>query len=112
VLLATTTELATNSSGMITINPVWVASILFSAVCLGFGWYIVRLDHLVEHLRDELLAMKQDIGKLQNADISCTNDQTILKQDMSKIRGAILKLITRKRLRKFLAAGASKSLPE
>jgi hypothetical protein len=100
------------AQGMITINPIWVASILFSAVCIGFGWYIVRLDHLVEHLRDEIVAMKQDVGALKNADVTCTAEQTIMKQDMSKIRGAILKLITRKRLRKFLAGGTAKQLPD
>lgn len=87
---------------LIKINPVWIASILFSVLGLGFGWYIVRLDHMVEHLRDEIIKIEKEIGALQNADVTCTADQQIMKQDMSSIRDAILKLITRRRLRKIL----------
>lgn len=101
ILLADTMGAAMERE-LITINPVWIASLLFSALAIGFGWYIVRLDHLVEHLRDEIIKMEKAIGALQNADITCTADQTIMKQDMSSIRDAILKLITRRRLRKVL----------
>lgn len=86
----------------ITIDPLWVMGALFGAIGVGLGWYIVRLDTMVESLRKEILDMQKEIGSLQNADVNCTRDQTILKEDMSSIRDTILKLIARRYIRKSL----------
>jgi hypothetical protein len=86
----------------ITVDPIWVAGVLFSGMAIAFGWYIVRLDHMVEDLRKEIIKIEKDIGKLQNADVTCTNDQTILKQDMSAIRETMLKIVARRFMRRGL----------
>jgi len=86
----------------ITVDPVWVAATLFTVMGVAFGWYIVRLDHMVEDLRREIIKIEKDIGKLQNADVTCTNDQTILKQDMSAIRETMLKIVARRFMRRGL----------
>jgi hypothetical protein len=86
----------------IAIDPLWIFGALFTILGVGCGWYIVRLDQMVEHLRDEIIDMQKDIGKLQNADVTCTNDQNILKQDMSHIRATLLKMVARRFMRKTL----------
>jgi hypothetical protein len=86
----------------ISVDPIWVAGTLFSAMAIGFGWYIVRLDHLVESLRDEIIKMEKEIGALQNADVTCTRDQDILKMDMSHIRSTLLKMVAKRFMRKQL----------
>jgi hypothetical protein len=57
---------------------------------------------MVEDLRKEIIKIEKDIGKLQNADVTCTNDQTILKQDMSAIRETMLKIVARRFMRRGL----------
>lgn len=86
----------------ITVDPIWVAGTMITVMGVAFGWYIVRLDHMVEDLRKEIIKIENSIGKLQNADITCTNDQTILKQDMSAIRETMLKLIAKRFMRRGL----------
>jgi hypothetical protein len=86
----------------IAVDPIWVAGTLFSAMAIGFGWYIVRLDHLVESLREEIIKMEKEIGALQNADVTCTRDQDILKMDMSHIRATMLKMVARRFMRRSL----------
>lgn len=86
----------------ITIDPLWIMGALFSILGLGIGWYIVRLDQMVEKLREEIIKIEKDIGKLQNADVTCTADQTILKQDMSHIRETMLKMVSHRFMRKSL----------
>ena len=85
-----------------TIDPLWVFGALFSVLGIGVGWYIVRLDQMVESLRSEVIGIRQDIGKLQNADVTCTADQMILKQDMSHIRETMLKMVAKRFMRKSL----------
>jgi hypothetical protein len=86
----------------IIIDPIWIFGALFSALGVGIGWYIVRLDGMVESLRAEIIKIEKDIGKLQNADVTCTRDQDILKMDMSHIRATMLKMVARRFMRKSL----------
>jgi CcmD family protein len=86
----------------IVVDPLVVLGAAFAIIGIGLGWYIVRLDQLVEHLRDEVISIQKDIGKLQNADVTCTNDQTILKTDMSHIRQTLLRLVGRRAMRREL----------
>jgi hypothetical protein len=86
----------------ITIDPIWIFGTLFTILGVGGGWYIMRLDSMVEHLRDEIIGIRQDIGSLKNADTACTRDQDILKRDMSHIRETMLKMVARRFLRKGL----------
>lgn len=87
---------------MVTVDPLWVLGALFTILGIGIGWYIVRLDQMVESLRDEIIKIEKDIGSLQNADVNCTRDQDILKMDMSHIRKVLLKIIGKRFVRKSL----------
>jgi hypothetical protein len=86
----------------ITVDPVWILGALFTLVAIIVGYYIVRFDTLVEDLRKEIIKIEKDIGKLQNADVTCTTDQTILKTDMSHIRETMLKMVSHRFMRKAL----------
>lgn len=87
---------------LLSIDPLWVLGALFTIVGIGIGWYIVRLDAMVESLRDEIIKIEKDIGSLKNADINCTRDQDILKMDMSHIRRALLKIVGKRFVRRSL----------
>ncbi len=87
---------------MVTIDSMWLFGALVGAMGIGIGWYIVRLDAMVERLRDEIMRMENKIGSLQNADVNCTRDQDIMKRDMSHIRETMLKMVARRFLRKGL----------
>ena len=78
----------------IVIDPVIVMGTLFTIVGTGIAWLFIRLDHQMDALREEILRIEKDIGALQNADVSCTRDQTILKQEMSGLRDAMLRFLT------------------
>lgn len=88
----------------IVIDPMWMITGLIAVIGASVGFYLVRLDNMVEHLRDEIIKMQKDIGKLQNADITCTQDQTILKMDMSHIRATLLKMVSHRFMRKKMKA--------
>jgi hypothetical protein len=84
----------------IVVDPLWLFGAMFSVMGLAFGWYIVRLDTMVEDLRKEIIVMNKEIGKLQNADVTCTNTQNIMLKDMSHIRETMLKMIARRFMRR------------
>lgn len=86
----------------IEVDPLIVVSSLFAAISVGFGWYIVRLDTMVEDLRKEIVAMMKAIGALQNADVSCTREQDIILRDMTHIRSTLLKMVSRRFMRNSL----------
>lgn len=86
----------------IEVDPLWIMGALFTVIGVAGGWYIVRLDQMVESLRTEIIKIEKDIGKLQNADVTCTRDQDILKMDMSHIRETMLKMVSHRFMRKSL----------
>lgn len=101
----------------LTIDPLWILGALFTILAVVVGYYIVRFDTLVEDLRREIIKIEKDIGKLQNADVTCTRDQDILKMDMSHIRSTMLKMVSHRFMRKSLrsewkAARREKKLPK
>jgi hypothetical protein len=84
----------------IVVDPLWLFGAMFSVMGLAFGWYIVRLDTMVEDLRKEIIAINKEVGKLQNADVTCTNTQNFMLKDMSHIRETLLKVVARRFMRK------------
>jgi len=86
----------------VTLDPLWIMSAAFAVIGIGLGWYIVRLDTMVEKLREEIINMRHSIGKLENANTNCLSDQDILKRDMSAIRETLLKVIARRFMRRGL----------
>jgi len=88
----------------IVIDPLWLITGLIAVIGAAVGFYIVRLDNMVEDLRKEIIKIEKDIGKLQNADVTCTTDMTIVKQDMTHIRSTMLKMVSHRFMRKSLRA--------
>jgi len=88
----------------ITIDPFWFISGLVLVIGAGVGWYIVRLDTLVEELRKDVIRLEKSVGGLENANVNCVTDQTILKKDMSHIRSTLLKMVSHRFMRKQLRA--------
>jgi hypothetical protein len=78
----------------IVIDPVIVMGTLFTIVGTGVAWLFIRMDQQMDNLRKEIIRMEKEIGALQNADVSCTRDQTILKTEMSSLREAMLRFVT------------------
>jgi len=86
------------------VDPLWIMGALFTLLAVIVGYYIVRFDTLLEDVRREIIKIEKDIGKLQNADVTCTRDQDILKMDMSHIRSTMLKMVSHRFMRKSLRA--------